>query len=718
VRLRMFFGVMLAGMLTIASHAEPRLQAEGAQAASILAPTNHPVLPRDLSRLWLVPAKTGPGSSGAADFLAAMKVADKVDYAKALPLLTRAASAEGPFGDYAMYYAGLAELRLGRFAQARSRFQQLLARRPIGYLAEAAALAEAECAVGLHEYDAAVEIYERLAGVRTTAPEEVLRRLGGAAKSAGDHRKAAEAFGRVLYDFPLSSVAPLAQTEYAALPNVQPLTVGSQRYKLELGRAERLFGARRYPEARKVFETLRPIAAGDDREVVDLRLAECDYYQKRFQVARDAIKPYTTKGSRKGEALFFYALAVGDLGDRAEFLTTVRRIVDEFPTESWAEEALNNQATRHIVDDQDDEADAVFRELYEKYPGGSYAERAAWKAGWRAYRQERPADTVRFFERAAVDFPRSDYRPAWLYWAGRAHDRLKEPALAEERYMLAAADYMNSYYGRLALRRLDGRKPAPRVLGEPTSLLPPPANEPVVRALLSVDRYEEALNELRYAQRAWGDSPAIQATIAYVNRKKGLTESNTTERFNLLRGSITLMRRAYPQFMAAGGQDLPRDILVHIFPLAYWDLIRKHSEQNNLDPYLIAALMAQESTFVPGIRSHANAYGLLQLWPPTARRLARKMKIPYSTRLLTDPEANVKMGTVYFADLVREFGGIHLALASYNAGETAVRRWINERPGLTDREEFIDDIPYPETQNYVKRILGTAEDYRRLYGSS
>jgi soluble lytic murein transglycosylase len=76
------------------------------------------------------------------------------------------------------------------------------------------------------------------------------------------------------------------------------------------------------------------------------------------------------------------------------------------------------------------------------------------------------------------------------------------------------------------------------------------------------------------------------------------------------------------------------------------------------------------------------------------------------------------MGTAHFADLVKELGGVHLALAAYNAGEGAVRRWLNERPGLTDREEFIDDIPYPETQNYVKRILGTAEDYRRLYGSS
>ena len=60
-------------------------------------------------------------------------------------------------------------------------------------------------------------------------------------------------------------------------------------------------------------------------------------------------------------------------------------------------------------------------------------------------------------------------------------------------------------------------------------------------------------------------------------------------------------------------------------------------------------------------------------------------------------------------------GGTHLALASYNAGESAVRRWMAERPGI-EREEFIDDIPYQETQGYVKKILGTADDYRRLYG--
>jgi soluble lytic murein transglycosylase len=70
---------------------------------------------------------------------------------------------------------------------------------------------------------------------------------------------------------------------------------------------------------------------------------------------------------------------------------------------------------------------------------------------------------------------------------------------------------------------------------------------------------------------------------------------------------------------------------------------------------------------------------------------------------------------LYFSQLVSRFGGTYYALASYNAGENRVVRWKEERPGL-DEDEFIDDIPFPETQNYVKRVLGTAEDYRRLYG--
>src|SRR5262249_34545910 len=154
--------------------------------------------------------------------------------------------------------------------------------------------------------------------------------------------------------------------------------------------------------------------------------------------ARDAVKPFIDKASRRAEALFFFALASRDLGDEGEYLRIIRRIVDEFPKESWAEEALNNLGSRSIVQNNDARADAAFRELIDKFPSGRYAERAAWKIGWWAYKNDQYADTIRYFENGAAAFPRSDYRPAWLYWSGRAHDALNEPSLAQARYILTA----------------------------------------------------------------------------------------------------------------------------------------------------------------------------------------------------------------------------------------------------------------------------------------
>src|SRR5687767_8308576 len=107
----------------------------------------------------------------------------------------------------------------------------------------------------------------------------------------------------------------------------------------------------------------------------------------------------------------------------------------------------------------------------------------------------------------------------------------------------------------------------------------------------------------------------------------------------------------------------------------------------------------------------------MQVMPATGRQLARRLGIRnFTTSRLTDPELNIKLGTVYFSQLVSQFGGTYYALARYNAGENRVARWKRERPGL-EEDEFIDHIAFPERQNYVKRMLGTAEDYRMLYGS-
>src|SRR5262249_27130888 len=160
-------------------------------------------------------------------------------------------------------------------------------------------------------------------------------------------------------------------------------------------------------------------------------------YLKHQRLAREALRPFTERASRQGEALYFYAIASRDLGEIGEFERTVRKIADEFPTQSCAEEGLNTLGQYHLVHaDTEDQSVARSRGLSNRYPKGIYAERAAWKTGWRAYREGRYNETVQYFERAAHDFPRSDYRPAWLYWSGRAHEHLNERALADERYTL------------------------------------------------------------------------------------------------------------------------------------------------------------------------------------------------------------------------------------------------------------------------------------------
>jgi soluble lytic murein transglycosylase len=274
--------------------------------------------------------------------------------------------------------------------------------------------------------------------------------------------------------------------------------------------------------------------------------------------------------------------------------------------------------------------------------------------------------------------------------------------------------YRNSYYGRQASRRADAvqrrSKPAGAASATPIridpGLRPSDRAVPLIRALLTADLYEDAEAELRWAARQSGTSPFMEASIAYALHRQGE-----------LRPAITAMRRAYPAFMAEGGEALPTAILKVIFPLEYGDLLREHATAKNLDPYLVAALVAQESTFQADVQSVANAWGLMQVIPDTGRRYARRLGIPrFSTRRLTEPAVNVQIGTTFFSDLLRRYGGdLAPALAAYNAGENRVDRWRAERPGV-EQDEFIDDIPFPETQNYVKRILGTAEDYRFLYG--
>jgi soluble lytic murein transglycosylase len=658
--------------------------------------------------LWLVPdarATSSPLARGVT------LLADKQP-AAALPLFS-SGTTDPMLGGYAQLSAGRAQLALEQYSAAASTAERLLSGGPSGYLEEAALWLGVEAAEGAENWPEAVRRLTALTAVEALEPASVYDRLGRAALEAGDEAAAAEAYRNLYEAYPTTRAAREAADALESLDvSVAPT---AETFAESDARAERLFAVRRYRDARTAFRALRSLASGETAARIDLRIAQTEFHLGRYTTAHRAIDALVEAGAPAAlqpEAAFYHLSVLRQTRRHTDYRREARAFVDELPEHPLAARTLDELGTHYILDDEDATAADIFAELYRRYPSSPHAGRAAWKSGWWAYKAGDYATTVATFESAVANVGRVSYRSWWLYWAARAHMQLGERDLAIEGYQRTIADYRNSYYGRLAARQLAAIVPTGDGLASgatsdlPSTIEPGPApsNARLIEALLAVGLYEDALGELRRAERDEGPSALIEATMAFALNRLGQ-----------LRPAITAMRSAYPQFMAAGGEALPREILTVIFPVDHWGLIAKYSDAHGIDPFLMTALIAQESTFQADVRSSANAWGLMQVLPSTGRRVARTLGIrPFSTWRLTDPEVNIRIGMRYFKDLLNEFGDVVPALAAYNAGESRVRFWLRERPDMAT-DEFIDDIPFPETMNYIKRILGTAEDYRLLY---
>jgi soluble lytic murein transglycosylase len=180
--------------------------------------------------------------------------------------------------------------------------------------------------------------------------------------------------------------------------------------------------------------------------------------------------------------------------------------------------------------------------------------------------------------------------------------------------------------------------------------------------------------------------------------------------------AVVAARQAFPQLEARRWEDVPLSVWRVAFPFLYGDSIAKYAKKNNLDPMLVAGIIRQETIFQSDAVSHAGAVGLMQVLPSTGRRLARAQKIGYTRSRLFEPEYNLRLGTVYFKELMDTMGSSEAALASFNAGENRVVAWQANRT-YDEPAEFVESIPFTETREYVQIVMRNAEIYRRLYAS-
>jgi len=153
-----------------------------------------------------------------------------------------------------------------------------------------------------------------------------------------------------------------------------------------------------------------------------------------------------------------------------------------------------------------------------------------------------------------------------------------------------------------------------------------------------------------------------------------------------------------------------------VFPIPYRQVIFKEAEVTGIDGYLLAAITKTESNFNPTAVSVKGARGLMQIMPDTGKWVAGQKGMPnYNSDLLFNPEFNISIGAYYVSDLYKEYNGdTVMVLAAYNAGRGNVKKWLEEKIWIGDRNN-IDQIPFPETRQFIRKVLFYQQTYRYLY---
>ena len=157
-------------------------------------------------------------------------------------------------------------------------------------------------------------------------------------------------------------------------------------------------------------------------------------------------------------------------------------------------------------------------------------------------------------------------------------------------------------------------------------------------------------------------------------------------------------------------------ILKKIYKTDYSEYVYKYSEEDNLDPLLTFAIIKAESNFNRNIKSRSGAIGLMQLMESTALEEAEEVNEEIVvTESLYNPEINIKIGTKYYSKLIKKYNNnMLLALAAYNAGIGNVDSWIKQGIIKEDGTD-IENIPFKETNNYVRKIVRDYKIYQKLY---
>jgi soluble lytic murein transglycosylase len=386
-----------------------------------------------------------------------------------------------------------------------------------------------------------------------------------------------------------------------------------------------------------------------------------------------------------------------------------------YPESPWLAEALYSSGNMYLLRREYATAVEYYSYLATHFPQNKNAAAAHWRAGWLSYRQGLYADAARLFDEQIRLYPGATETVSALYWRGRMYEMQDHnPAQAAASYRTLVRAYQHFFYAQMARQRLAALGNAPPVDEPQLDLIQAP---PVPLLDQSFPTDSPHLAKARLLANAGLNDYIAQEIAADPDASSwsALAEAQIYSSYGETFRAMRALKRALPHAATTPISSIPLVYWQILFPEPWWETIKAESAKKNLDPYLVASLIRQESEFNPSAISHANAYGLMQLLPAAGKAMAREEGIShFETYQLLDPETNIRLGTRYLRKTLDKFGGVQeYALAAYNAGDERVLDWQAAGPyhGI---DEFVESIPFTETREYVEAILRNEETYRAI----
>jgi soluble lytic murein transglycosylase len=384
------------------------------------------------------------------------------------------------------------------------------------------------------------------------------------------------------------------------------------------------------------------------------------------------------------------------------------RLLLSFPGSTLAPAVMFELGRTYEDDGNRVAARAQYQRLIARYPDSDAATDARFRAPFMLYMLKHYDEASAEFASGASRSSVAAQRDMFTYWEARALEANGEMVQAHAIYQRVALSIDSNYYPALAEQKVHLAPlefPAALASDPVASGIPPAADAAQFHLVRAIALRDLGLREL--------EAPELQAVQAHSAGNSALRDFVLAE--DLAAGAwydaITTATRL------AARSEINLQVAERLrYPRGYWDQVSQAAARNTLDPYLVLSLIHQESLFDPKARSGSDARGLMQLLPTTADHWAPEAGVNAPLDLY-DPSLSLRIGTVYLRNLMAMFDGNQFkAVAAYNGGEHAVAGWVAKYPG--DDDQWVENIGFHETRDYVKKVIGGRREYRLIYASA